>query len=243
MHQKKKKKNSNRDLFSLTILSAKPAENFSLIKTENGRKQTNLHNVRHTRSQDLLTRVQPSSRGFIDKTASLIPIFTCQVHFLWPCFFPHTHLAHVLLRTRSGRDKVTCVVWSPCCWTRSTRASLQFGDSKLLYCRGEVFDTQKAPCAREFQVGHFMDEGTQGGGSIFLVLAENLWWDQVRRWSWSCSNCWDLAVHGKIVNKIINRCHRIISEAVILGTLKHALLSAFLHMFWQVGCQCRRCLY
>lgn len=238
----KKKKYTNRDPFSLSSLSSKPAENFSLIKTENGRNQTNLHNVRHTRSQDLLIRVQPSSRGFIDKAATLIPVFTSRVHFLWSWFFPHTHLAHVLLRTRSGRDKVTCVVWSPCCWARSTRASLQLGDSKLLYCRGEVFDTQKAACVREFQVGHFMDEGTQGGGSIFLVLAENFWWDKVRRCCWSRSNCWDLAVHGQIVNKIINWCHRIIPEAVILGTLKHALLSGFLHTFWQIWCQRRRCL-
>lgn len=192
------------------------------------RKQTNLHNVRHSRSQYLLIRMQPPLGDFVGKIAPLMPVFSSQVHFFWPGFFPCTHLALILLRRWSGRGKVTCVVWSVCC-----QATRQLGDSKILHCRGEVFDTQKAACVGEFQVGHFVHKSAKGRGSI-LVFLQNLRQDQVRWWWRSCPTCWDFAVHGQIMNKLINRGHRIIPEAVILGTLKHALLSGIVHMFMQI---------
>lgn len=78
--------------------------------------------------------------------------------------------------------------------------------------------------AGEFQVGHLVEQVAQAAGPIVRRLAQRLARHQVggRRGRRLRDLAAAAAFHRQIVEKVIDRCHRVIPEAVVLGAWKHA---------------------
>lgn len=225
------------------------------MRQEGDKESTNLHNVCHSRTRDLLAWVQPSSGGFAHQstTSAWIPVHSAGLGLVQPALLAY---ADSWLQLRAGgwmgcRAALRAAHTRGCCcrcagaraagaaWARSP-THLQLRHSQVLDSRGQTLDPQQAARVAEFQVGHLVDEGTEGGASIFQVVRAEAGGGagsssrrgglDLGRGCVRCLGCRmgggrDLGVHGEAVEKLIDGCYWLIPEAVVFGTVKHTLLS------------------
>lgn len=119
------------------------------------KKYTNLHNVCHTWTRDLVTWMQPSSGGFAHEcsTSTRIPLHSAELEFIQSAFFAHADgrlqlwagdwmgAAHGASRT-GGCSRRRCTrTWAAgAAWARSP-THLQLRHSQVLDGRGKTLDS------------------------------------------------------------------------------------------------------
>lgn len=205
---------------------------------------TNLHDVCHPWTGDLLAGVSPSSGGFglRSSTSTWTAVLSAGRRLVRPALLARAG-GRLGGRVR-GRAAQRAARTGGCCRRRAgarAPAPLQLRRGQVLDGRGQALDAQQAARVAEFQAGHLVDEGTEGGASIVRVVGAvagggagsggggggglELSRRGVRRVGCGLRGGRDLGVHGQAVEKLIDGCHGLVPEAVVFGTVKHTLLS------------------